>query len=158
MSGEEGATDQARMSPMRFGSGEALVLGVLVSLAIVGPTFLTEETWHGAPLIDRGGVLWLVPAAVMAIGFWAGGIIAGYRRIRLLGALLRGFVVAALTIALAFAGDMARRASLGQGLQPRVLEYWVGAVVASLLVGGLGGVNGRRLAWREWARRQLYPQ
>ena len=52
-------------------------LGILVSLAIVGPTFWWEETWHGAPLIDRGGFLWLFPSAVMALGFFLGGTAAG---------------------------------------------------------------------------------
>jgi len=150
--------NEIRRSSMRFGQWETLILGLFVSLAVVGPTFLSEETWHGSPLIDRGGVLWLVPAVVMAIGFWVGGVIAGYQRTSVQSALVRGFLVAALTIALAFAGDMARRLTLGQGLQPRVLEYWVGAVAAALLAGGLGGVNGRRLALRAWTRRQLHPR
>jgi hypothetical protein len=130
------------------------IFGLFVSLVIVGPTFLSEETWHGAPLIDRGGALWLVPAVVMAIGFFAGGVIAGYQRQRLAGALLKGVLVGALTIGLAFAGDLARRYALGEGLQTRVLEYWVAAVVAALVVGGLGGVSGRSLAVRSWRRRQ----
>jgi hypothetical protein len=133
----------------------ASILGLLVSLMVVGPTFLSEETWHGAPLIDRGGALWVVPAVVMAIGFYAGGMIAGYSQTRIRGALLRGLLVAALTISLAFAGDLARRAALGEGVQLRILEYWVGAMAASLLVGGLGGVSGRHLARKLWTRRQL---
>jgi hypothetical protein len=156
MDGEGGAKDQTKVSALRFGPWESLIVGLLVSLAIVGPTFLAEETWHGAPLIDRGGVLWIVPAVVMAIGFLVGGMIAGYQRATAQGALIRGFLVAALTIFLAFAGDMARRLSLQEGLHLRVAEYWVGAVAASLLVGGLGGVCGRRLAQKAWVRRQLH--
>jgi MFS family permease len=139
---------------LRVGRWESLAFGLFVSLVIVGPTFLSEETWHGAPLIDRGGVLWIVPAVVMALGFFAGGMIAGYRRQRLEGALLQGVLVGAMTIGLAFAGDLARRDMLHEGLQPRVLEYWVAAVVAALVVGGLGGVSGRYLAVRSWRRRQ----
>ena len=156
MDGEAGAKDPTNVSSMRFGQWESFIIGLLVSLAIVGPTFLSEETWHGAPLIDRGGVLWIVPSVVMAFGFLVGGMIAGYRRPTAQGALVRGLVVAALTISLAFAGDMVRRLSLQEGLQLRVLEYWVGAVAASLLVGGLGGVCGRRLAQKAWVRRQLH--
>jgi hypothetical protein len=143
MQGDRATPDQAKTASARFGQWGPVALGLLVSLIVVGPTFLSEETWHGAPLIDRGGVLWLVPAIVMAIGFFVGGAIAGYQRTRLQGALLKGLLVAGLTISLAFAGDMARRFALGEGVELRVLEYWVGAVVAALLVGGLGAVNGR---------------
>jgi hypothetical protein len=133
----------------------ASILGLLVSLMVVGPTFLSEETWHGAPLIDRGGALWVVPAVVMAVGFFAGGMIAGYHRARVRGALLRGILVGALTISLALVGDLARRHLLNEGLQPRVLEYWLGAIVAAVLVAGLGGIGGRRLAIRVRTRRQI---
>jgi hypothetical protein len=157
MDGDTTPTEQTRRSPASFRQWELVALGLLVSLIIVGPTFLSEETWHGGPLIDRGGVEWLVPAIVMAIGFFVGGAIAGYQRTRVQGALLRGLLVAGLTIALAFAGDMARRFALGEGVQVRVLEYWVGAVAAALLVGGLGAVNGHWLAVKVWARRPHPP-
>lgn len=139
---------------LHFREWETALSGLLVSLLIVGPTFLSEETWHGAPLIDRGGALWLVPAVVMAIGFLAGGMIAGYHQRQIRGALLRGLLVGALTILLAFVGDLARRYLLHEGLQLRVLEYWVGAIVAAILVAGLGGISGRRLAISIRKRRQ----
>jgi hypothetical protein len=157
MDGDIPSTEPTRRSPASFRQWELVALGLLVSLLIVGPTFLSEETWHGGPLIDRGGVLWLVPAVVMAFGFFVGGAIAGYQRTGVQGALARGLLVAGLTISLAFAGDMARRHALGEGVQLRVLEYWVGAVGAALLVGGLGAVNGRWLARKVWARRPHPP-
>jgi hypothetical protein len=131
-------------------------LGLLVSLAVVGPTFLSEETWHGAPLIDRDGLLWIVPSAIMAIGLFTGGIIAGYRRQRLNVALLQGLLIGALTIGLAFAGDLARRHHLGQQhLQFAVVEYWIGAVAVGVLVAGLGAVTGRFGAHRFGRRRPM---
>jgi hypothetical protein len=157
MDGDAPSRERTQTTSVGFGQWELVASGLLVSLIIVGPTFLSEETWHGAPLIDRGGVLWLVPAVVMAIGFFVGGAIAGYQRARVQGALFRGLLVAGLTIALAFAGDMARRFALGEGVQPRVLEYWAGAAVAALLVGGLGAVNGRWLARKVRARRPSPP-
>jgi hypothetical protein len=154
MHGERESGEEAGSGLLQFRVWETSFLGLLVSLLIVGPTFLSEETWHGAPLIDRGGALWLVPAVIMAIGFFAGGMIAGYRRQRLAGALLMGVFVGALTIGLAFAGDLARRYMLGEGLQHRVLEYWVAAVVAAVVVAGLGGLSGRYLSLRSWRRRR----
>jgi hypothetical protein len=129
---------------------QSLGLGLCVALVIVGPTFLVEQTWHGAPIIDRGGLLWLLPSFVMAVGFFVGGMIAGHRRKGRTGALVHGLLVAALTIALAFAGDLVRRDALGEGLPFIILEYWIGAVAVALVVGGLGGVNGRHalMAWK----------
>lgn len=147
--------EPARREPAQFRSLQSLTLGLFVSLAIVGPTFLSEETWHGAPLIDRGGVLWLIPSAVMAFGFFIGGTIAGYRRQGYQRALLQGLFVAGLTIVLAFIGDLGRRHLLGEGLQARVLEYWIAAMVVSLVVGGLGAVAGRNRAIKVWERRQM---
>jgi hypothetical protein len=134
-----------------------LALGFCVALVIVGPTFLVEQTWRGAPLIDRGGLLWLIPSFVMAIGFFFGGMIAGHRRSGLRGPLVHGLLVAALTIALAFAGDLVRRYVLGEGLPLAVLEYWIAAVAVSLVVGGLGGINGRHalMAWNRSRRSKI---
>jgi hypothetical protein len=137
---------------LQIGRWESLVVGLFVSLVIVGPTFLSEETWHGAPLIDRGDALWVFPAAVMAVGFFLGGAIAGYQRTRAQNALLWGLAVSFLTIVLAFLGDLARRHALGEGLQHAVAEYWVGAVFAAVLVGSLGGLSGRWLGMRISAR------
>jgi hypothetical protein len=66
-------------------------------------------------------------------------------------------LVAALTIALAFAGDLVRRYALGEGLPAIVLEYWMAAVAVSLVVGGLGGVNGRHalMAWKRVRRSKI---
>jgi hypothetical protein len=139
----------------RISPWESMLVGLFVSLVTVGPTFLLEETWHGAPLIDRGGALWVVPAAVMAIGFFVGGAIAGYEGARVQNALLRGLAVSFVTIVLAFLGDLVRRHALGQELQPAVAAYWVGAVAAALLVGALGGVSGRYLVQKAWTRRPL---
>jgi hypothetical protein len=153
---DEGALGQgAGRGLLQVGRWESLVIGLIVSLLIVGPTFLSEETWHGAPLIDRGGVLWLVPSIVMALGFFVGGAIAGYQRTGVKAALSKGILVGGVTIVLAFVGDLARRYALGEGLQHRVLAYWVGAVIAAVLVSGLGGVSGRWLAMNVSVRQRL---
>jgi len=162
--GENGAVEQngvsaqvARKETPQFWHWQSLGLGLFVALVIVGPTFLVEQTWHGAPLIDRGGLLWLIPSFVMAIGFFVGGMIAGHRRKGLKGALAHGLLVAALTVALAFAGDLVRRDALGEGLPVIIFGYWMAAVAVALVVGGLGGVNGRHvlLAWKRGRRTKI---
>ncbi|HEX3794005.1 MAG TPA: hypothetical protein VHV57_05865 [Acidimicrobiales bacterium] len=118
--------------------------GFLVSLIVVGPTFLVEEMWGGKPLIDRSGAVWVIPAAIMALGFFAGGRVAGRHRRNAKGAFNQGVLVAALTMPLIFIADLVRRAVLSQSITVEVLAIWVGALAAATLVGGLGGISGRR--------------
>jgi len=130
----------------QFRSWQLTGLGILVSLAIVGPTFWWEETWHGAPLIDRSGLLWLLPGVVMGLGFFLGGTTAGYRRQRVKVALLQGLVASTATIGVIFAADLHRRHSLGEGLPTLVGVFWVAALCVAGLVSGLGAVVGRSWA------------
>jgi threonine/homoserine efflux transporter RhtA len=138
-----------------FRHWQSLSDGFLLSLVIVGPTFLLEEMWGGKPLIDRGGVVWVAPAAVMALGFFIGGRIAGRHRRTAKGAFNQGVLVATLTIPLIFIADMVRRIVLHQNLPPEVLGFWVGALVCATLVGGLGGLSGRRRTVKAQKRRQM---
>jgi hypothetical protein len=121
-------------------------LGILVSLAIVGPTFWWEETWHGSPLIDRGGLLWLWPSLVMGLGFFLGGTTAGFRRQRVKTALLQGLAASTATIAVIFVADLHRRHSFGETLTTLVGMYWLAALCVAALVSGLGAIFGRSCA------------
>jgi hypothetical protein len=129
--------------------------GILVSMAIVGPTFWREETWHRVPLIDQGGFLWLIPSILMGIGFFLGGAIAGFRRRRAKDAFWQGLAASTATIGVIFAADLCRRHSAGESLPVLVVAYWIGALFAAGLVGGLGAVSGRASAvkWRRRSRR-----
>ncbi len=129
--------------------------GLLLTLVIVGPAFLFEELWRGSPIIDQGGITWLYPATVMAIGFFVGGMVAGRHRRTTSGAFNQGALVAGITTALIFAADIIRRVVLHQGISLGVLGIWVGACVAALLVTGIGGRYGRRRWLRLDRRRQM---
>jgi hypothetical protein len=118
--------------------------GFLVSLVVVGPTFLVEELWRGKPLIDQGGIWWVIPGAIMAVGFFVGGVIAGRHRQHRKGAFNQGVLVAALTLSLLLVADVIRRLVLVNGLNLGVLKLWLASIAAALLVGGLGGLTGRR--------------
>ena len=139
----------------QFKHWQSLSDGFLVCLIIVGPTSLFSELWRGQPVIDRGPSLWLFPAFLMAVGFFVGGIIAGRHRRTPKGAMNQGFLVAALVIALIFLADMIRRLVLQQNLSLGVLGYWVGALAAALLVGGIGGLVGRSRTKRAIKQRQM---
>jgi len=126
-----------------FKHWQSLSDGFLVSIVVVGPTFLFSELWRGKPLIDRGPSLWVPAALIMAAGFFAGGAIAGRHRSTAKGAFNQGILVAGLTLTLIFLADMIRRIVLGQDIYWGVLGYWVAATAAGLLLSGLAGVCGR---------------
>src|SRR5580658_2726539 len=88
-------------------------LALLVGFVITCPTFLLEEFWHGRPLIDQGGIWWVLPAIVMALGFFIGGAIVGRRCRRPASAYAQGALVAAVTVWLIFMADLIRRHELG---------------------------------------------
>ena len=52
-----------------------MLLGVIVTLALAAPTLVLEENWHGKPMIDQPGHLWIVPTIVVAAAFALGGAI-----------------------------------------------------------------------------------
>jgi hypothetical protein len=113
--------------------------GFLVTLIIVGPAFLFGELWHGKPIIDQSGYLWVLPASVMAVGFYIGGSIAGHHCQKVERAFLQGLVVALLTSALIFLVDMIRRLVQGQAITISVIGLWIAAAAIAILVAGIGG-------------------
>jgi drug/metabolite transporter (DMT)-like permease len=135
---------------------ESLSDGFLVSLVVVAPTFLFEELWRGRPMIDQGGAWWMLPALIMAAGFFAGGRVAGRNRSSRVGAFNQGILVATLTLVLIFLADLIRRMIVGnEVLKWQVLAIWVACSFGALLVGGVGGVNGRRGAIKALKRFQM---
>jgi len=138
-----------------FRHWQSLSDGFLLCLVIVGPTFLVEELWRGRPVIDQPGAWWLLPAGIMAFGFFAGGRVGGRNRRARKGAFNQGLAIAGLTLVLIFVADIVRRAVLSQGFPTRVLGLWAMSGLAALVVGGLGGVHGRRSTLKARKRRQL---
>jgi hypothetical protein len=134
---------------------QSLSDGFLVSLVIVGPTFIFEELWRGRPMIDQGGATWMIPAVIMGIGFFVGGRIAGRNRSSRRGAFSQGLMVAALTLILIFLADMIRRLILTKGITVEVIEIWAACSFGALMAAGLGGVSGRRGARLSQRRYQM---
>jgi hypothetical protein len=119
-----------------------LGLGVVVGLAISCPTFLIEEFWHGKPLIDQGGIWWVLPAAIMALGFLLGGAIVGRHCRRAQSALWQGMLISAVTVWLIFIADLIRRHVLTQIVTHAVLKLWLVSALGAVVVGGVGGLLG----------------
>jgi hypothetical protein len=129
--------------------------GLMYSLIIVGPTFLFAELWRGKPIIDQPGFLWVIPACIMTVGIFTGGRVAGRHRSRREGAFNQGVLVAILTIILIFVADLIRRLVLTQTVPVAVLGLWLVAAAAAILVGGVGGLSGRRSSLRAQKRSQM---
>jgi quinol-cytochrome oxidoreductase complex cytochrome b subunit len=118
-------------------------LGVLVGLVVACPTFVIEEAAFGKPLIDHyRSAWWVVPAAIMALGFLVGGMIGGSQSRRAENAFVAGGLVAAVTVGLIFIADLLRRHSVGKPLNVGVEKLWVLAAIGAIVAGGIGGVIG----------------
>jgi ABC-type multidrug transport system permease subunit len=125
--------------------GNSLSNGLLIAIAIVGPTFLFAELWRGKPIIDQSGHWWLIPAFIMAAGFLIGASVAGQAEKSASAAIKQGASLASVTLVLTFLVDLVRRATLGQWISWAVIRLWVAAAAAALVVGGIGGLMGQ---WR----------
>jgi hypothetical protein len=147
--------ESAPKGKAQFRHWQSLSDGFLVSLVIVGPSFLFEELWRGKPMIDQGGFYWLIPGTIMALGFLVGGSIAGRHRQYAKGAFNQGLLVAGLTVVLIFIADALRRLVLSQAFTPDILGLWLALAAGALLVGGVGGAAGRRRTHRLNKRSQM---
>ena len=139
-----------------FRHWQSLSDGFLVCLLVVAPSFLFEELWRGQPMIDQGGAWWLLPAIIMAVGFFVGGRVAGRNRSTRTGAFRQGLLVAALTLVMIFLADLIRRGIVGKEIvKAEVIAIWLACAFGALVVGGVGGVSGRRGALKALKRFQM---
>jgi peptidoglycan/LPS O-acetylase OafA/YrhL len=125
------AADQARWPK--------ILLGVVLTLAVAAPTLFIEENWHGKPMIDQPGQLWVIPTIVVAISFAAGGAIGARRITELWQALFHGLIVGTAASAVLLVADVVRRATVHRQLSEGVLRLWVEAALLSIVLASLGG-------------------
>ena len=128
----------------RWGAGAGLVLTLVVAV----PTLAVAEDWHGRPLIDQGGLAWLVPAIVVALAFFAGGALAGRHGTSIGRALAEGLWVAVPAVLALLAADAVRRLAVNPNLPGGVVGYWAAGATASILFAVAGAASGQRTASR----------
>lgn len=128
----------------RWGAGAGLVLTLVVAV----PTLAVAEDWHGRPLIDQGGLAWLVPAIVVALAFFAGGALAGRHGTSIGRALAEGLWVAVPAVLAPLAADAVRRLVMNPTLPGGVVAYWAEGAAASVFFALAGAAAGRRVADR----------
>lgn len=128
----------------RSGAG----LGLGLTLAVAVPTLALAEDWHGRPIIDQGGLAWLVPAAVVALAFFVGGAIPGRRGTSVACALTEGLWVGVTAVLALLAADAVRRLAVNPNLPGGVVGYWAAGASASILFAVAGAAGGQRMASR----------
>ena len=102
----------------------------LLILIIAVPVLVIEEDWHGHPMIDQSGYLWLAPAIIVSVVFVLGGYFANR------SALASGVIAA---LALDGAAVLRRFVIVREHLPPIVLVLWVSGTTVSIALSCIGG-------------------
>ncbi|MGH9007177.1 MAG: hypothetical protein ACRDV6_05605 [Acidimicrobiales bacterium] len=127
----------------------AMVQGLVVTFAIAAPTLVIEEDWHGRPMIDQPGHLWVVPTFVVAAAFTIGGLLCARRTTESSRALVEGLGLGATVAGTFLVIDVVRRAARHQALSQGVFRLWVEAALLSVVLASLGAAMGHLYATRE---------
>jgi hypothetical protein len=104
---------------------------------------IVEEDWHGHPMIEQPGHLWIIPASIVVAAFLLGGAIAGYRdpsRAVPNSAWAGGVAVVVLLL-----GAGARRIWVAHSMSFAVGRLWCLGVAAALVLSVAGSLVGRLL-------------
>jgi hypothetical protein len=119
-----------------------MLQGLVVTLVVTAPTLVIEENWHGRPMIDQPGHLWLLPTLVVAAGFALGGAVCARRTTELWRALFLGIIVGTVAAGALVVADVIRRAMHHQVLKAGVPRLWIEAALLSIVLASLGGAMG----------------
>lgn len=141
---ERATNDKSDHPTRRTGCVAEISLSVCLVLLVSVPVLVVEESWHGHPMIDDPNYLWLIPALLVALAFWFGGALLGFRSDR--RGIVRAVIAACIALSALMVGDLIRRCFVvHQGLpQPAVLRLWVLGVAAALTMSLIGSILGRR--------------
>jgi O-antigen/teichoic acid export membrane protein len=125
---------------------------LLVTLIFSVPVLLWEEMWHGQPMIDQPGHLWLVPTVITVAAFFIGGMTAGRHRRQRTGAIVQAIALAIPVSLLLIVADVGRRLDLHRGFTLPVAALWLYALVGTAVISSLGALYGRRRYVRKRAK------
>ena len=116
-----------------------MLIGVVGTLVVAAPTLVIEEDWHGRPMIDQPGHLWIIPAVVVAAAFAAGGAFGTRGVVELWRALWQGLLVGVASAGVLLLADVVRRAMRDQSTSSGVFRLWIEAALLSAVISSLGG-------------------
>jgi len=124
-------TERARWS--------AMLQGLILTLGVATPTLVLEENWHGRPMIDQPGHLWVLPTLVVAAAFAVGGALGARRSVLLWKALLQGLIPGTTAAGTLLVADVVRRAMDHRAVSQGVFRLWIEAALLSIVIASLGG-------------------
>jgi hypothetical protein len=116
-----------------------MLQGFVFTFALATPTLILEENWHGRPMIDQPGHLWVLPTLVVAAAFALGGAIGARRADQMWKALWQGMILGMLVAGPLLGADVIRRAMVHRAISEGVLRLWVEAALMSIVIASLGG-------------------
>ena len=123
-----------------------IAVSAVLVLVISVPTMIVEEDWHGHPMIEQPGHLWIIPASFVAAAFLLGGTVAGYRRPS--RAVLNSACAAGFAVVVLLLGAGARRIWVAHSMSIAVGRLWCLGVAAALVLSVTGSLFGRLLKAR----------
>jgi hypothetical protein len=139
-----GAEHPARIARFRWAN---TLLSVALILVIAVPTMALEESWYGRPMIDQHSHLWLIPAGVVVLAFFLGGLVSAFRLPS--APVVDSALVGAAAVGVLVLGALIRRfLFVHDGLPPDVVQLWIGGAVVAVALTMAGAGLGRRLARR----------
>jgi hypothetical protein len=133
----------------------ALSDALLFTFLIAGPASMWESLWRGRPMIDQPGSLWIAPTVIVIATFLVGGAIAGRLCPRPMGAVFHGLALAMPVAVVLILVDVARRLIIHDPLYVPVIDLWIDAVVAAIILAATGALIGRGIHRRR--RRSASP-
>jgi len=138
-------TGLSSLDRSRSAWADVAVSAVLV-LVISVPTMIVEEDWHGHPMIEQPGHLWIIPASIVAAAFLLGGIVAGHRRPA--RAVVNSAWAGGIAVLVLLLGAGARRVWVAHSMSFAVGRLWCFGVAAALVLSVAGSFLGRLLKTR----------
>jgi len=114
-----------------------MLQGLVLILGLAAPTLILEENWHGRPMIDQPGHLWVLPTLVVAAAFAVGGAVGARRAEQLWKALLQGLILGTVGAGTLLGANAVRRAMVHQAVSEGVFRLWVEAALLSVVIASL---------------------
>ena len=94
-------------------------------------------------MIDQPGDLWIVPTVIVIATFLVGDAIAGRLHQRPIGAVLHALALAVPVAVVLILVDIARRLIIHDPRYVPVVDLWIDALVAAIVLAGAGALIGR---------------
>jgi hypothetical protein len=142
-------SDERRSRPIRGTKWTGIAHPPCLILVVSVPVMVIEEDWHGHPMIDESTHLWILPAVLVAVAFFCGGALAGFRRPS--SAALSALAVASIALMVLLLCAVLRSLWVAhEGVPVPVIDLWCYGIIGTVILSLFGSLLGRRWATNSW--------